>query len=414
MPKPTSLLKGFEKVVATVEPKAKRQVIFDPETTGLAFIVTPKGKRSFSIVARDPVGRQVWKQIGTLDELSVSKARERAVQAVARVKAGETELFPHLVPELAPETFKQVSDRFIQRWVDKGGRKQDGTALRSKREIERQLGAYIYPRWGSKPFLSIRRGAVTELMDGLVDNNGPVQADRVLSTLAKMFNWYRQYDERYVSPIIPEMKRSGSSAARARTRVLSDEEIRALWVACGEVGVFGAFAKVALLTGQRRAKVATMRWSDISGNVWTIPAEAREKVNACELTLPELALEVIEARPTIADNPFVFAARGKKAFNSFSDGKEDLNGRAPIDPWVIHDLRRTARSLMARAGVRSDVAERTLGHVIKGVEGIYDRHDYREEKAQALAALAGLVETILRNESPVVVPAASESARRVQ
>ncbi len=64
-----------------------------------------------------------------------------------------------------------------------------------KREIERHLKVYVYPRWGSKPFASIRRGVVTELLDDLVDNNGAVQADRVLSTLAKLFNWYRQYDE---------------------------------------------------------------------------------------------------------------------------------------------------------------------------------------------------------------------------
>ena len=59
--------------------------------------------------------------------------------------------------------------------------------------------------------------------------------------------------------------------------------------------------------------------------------------------------------------------------------------------WVVHDLRRTARSLMSRAGVRPDIAERVLGHAISGVEGIYDRHDYRAEKAEALAKLAALV-----------------------
>ena len=400
-------MKGFEKTVATAKPKAKRQVVFDPETTGLALIVSPKGKQSYFIVARDPVGRQVWRQIGTPDKLTVANARERAVRAVARVKAGEADLFPEDAQPAVLETFKQVAERFIQRWVDKGGGKQDGLALRSKREIERQLKTYIYPLWGPKPFLSIRRGAVTELMDDLVDNNGAVQADRVLATLAKMFNWYRQYDENYVSPIIPEMKRSGSSAGRARTRILSDDEIRMLWASCGEVGTFGAFVKVALLTGQRRAKVATMRWNDLAKNVWTIPAEAREKVNARELSLPQLAMDVIKGQPQISANPYVFAARGAKAFNSFSDGKEHLHAQAPIAPWVIHDLRRTARSLMARAGVRSDIAERTLGHVLPGIEGVYDRHGYREEKAQALAALTSLIESIIREDHAIVFPAAA-------
>jgi integrase len=63
--------------------------------------------------------------------------------------------------------------------------------------------------------------------------------------------------------------------------------------------------------------------------------------------------------------------------------------------WTIHDLRRTARSLMSRAGVRPDIAERVLGHSIKGVEGTYDRHSYREEKAHALRVLASLIENIV-------------------
>lgn len=405
MPKPKSLLKGFERDVANAKATGVKQRIFDPETTGLALIVTAKGKRSFSVMARDPDGKQIWKTIGDPAGMTVAKARELAADAVARVKGGQAPVEPPAAPPEAPETFKEVAERFIKRWVDKGGKKQDGTPLRSKREIERQFSAYVYPRWGSKPFLSIRRSAVTELMDDLVDNHGPVQADRVLATLAKMFNWFRQYDEDYVNPIIPEMKRSGSHAARARTRILSDDEIRKLWAAAGEVGTFGAFAKVALLTGQRRAKVATMRREEVANGIWTIPAEAREKINAGELKLPKLTLGIIEAQPQIKDNPFVFAGRKKKsAFNSFSDGKEDLHAKAPIAPWVIHDLRRTARSLMARAGVRSDIAERALGHVIPGVEGIYDRHAYRDEKGEALAALAALVERILKGDESNVVP----------
>lgn len=401
MPKPTSLLKGFEKSVATAKAATKRQVIFDEATTGLALIVTPKGKKSFSIVARDPGGKQVWKRLGDPALMPVAEARQKAAEAVARVKAGETDIVPGEAPQAPPESFKTVAERFVARWVDKGGKKQDGVPLRSKHEIERQLKTYVYPRWGGKMFLSIRRGEVTTLMDDMVDNNGAVQADRVLATLAKLFNWYRQYDENYVSPIIPEMKRAGSNA---RKRILSDDEIRTLWAACDDAGTFGALLKVALLTGQRRAKVASMRWADIEDGVWTIPAEAREKVNAGELKLPGMVLDVIEAQPQQKDNLFVFAGRGKKAFNSFSACKRDLEETVAIEPWVVHDLRRTARSLMARAGVRSDIAERTLGHVIGGVEGIYDRHAYAEEKGEALEALASLVTRILRNDSNNVVP----------
>lgn len=403
MTKPTSLLKGFEKAVATSRQSAKRQVIFDEATTGLALIVSPKGKKSFSIVARDPAGKQVWKRIGEPLSMTVADARKEAAAAVARVKAGEAALLPPEPPQAAPETFKAVAGRFVTRWVDQGGKKGDGVALRSKGEIERQLKAYVYPKWEDRPFLSIRRGAVTDLIDEMVAERGAVQADRVLSTLSKLFNWYRQYDEEYVNPIIPEMRRSGSAADRARERILSDDEIRAVWTGC-EAGTFGALVRVGLLTGQRRAKLKAMKREDIAADgTWSIPTEAREKNNPGKLKLSKQALEIINGQPEIEGNPYVFAGRGKKAFNSFSAGKRDLDKAVKIAPWVFHDLRRTAKSLMARTGVRPDISERVLGHVISGVEGVYDRHDYAEEKGRALEALAGLIERILQGAQSNVV-----------
>src|SRR3982751_4648110 len=122
MTAPKSLLKGFEKAVATARPAKKRQVIFDPETTGLALIVSPRGKRSFSVVARDPIaGKQVWKQIGSPDLISVTKARELGAAAVARIKAGKSPTEPPRETPQAPKTFREVAEEFIKRWVDKGG-----------------------------------------------------------------------------------------------------------------------------------------------------------------------------------------------------------------------------------------------------------------------------------------------------
>ena len=74
----------------------------------------------------------------------------------------------------------------------------------------------------------------------------------------------------------------------------------------------------------------------------------------------------------------------------------------PVPQWGLHDLRRTARSLLARVGVRPDIAERVLGHSIRGVEGTYDRHSYRDEKAHALRALGALIDTIVNPSANVV------------
>ena len=394
MAAPKQLLTGFAKTARITRPDPKRRLtIRDPDTRGLFVRITPAGGRSWLAMTRGPDGKQVWATIGDAMTMEVSDAREKAREAIQRVKEGNT---AKPTPEAPPETFETVAERFIKRWVKQGGKKQDGVSLRSADEIERQFKAYLYPQWGEKPFASIRRGVVTELVDQLVENNGAVQADRVLATLSKLFNWYRQYDENYVNPIIPEMRRSGSMKDRARERTLNDDEIRTLWADWTTAGTFGAFCQIALLTGQRRAKVQTMRWEDVSEDgVWTIPAEAREKVNAGTLKLPAAAFAIIKAQPKVKDHPFVFAGRGKKPIGSFSQQKRAMAERVSVEAWTVHDLRRTARSLMSRAGVRPDHAERTLGHVIAGVGGTYDRHGYVTEKAEALAKLAGLIELIL-------------------
>jgi integrase len=83
---------------------------------------------------------------------------------------------------------------------------------------------------------------------------------------------------------------------------------------------------------------------------------------------------------------------------------QQANPKAKLGRWTFDDLRRTARSLMSRAGVRPDIAERVLGHAIPGVEGVYDRHSYDEEKAQALEALAMLLQRIVAPQGANVVP----------
>ena len=154
---------------------------------------------------------------------------------------------------------------------------------------------------------------------------------------------------------------------------------------------------------QRRDKVRTMQWSDIRNGTWTIRTAEREKSNAEKLALPELALQIIEAQPRFVGNDYVFAA-GKGAIDNMSWHKAAIYKASNTVDWRLHDLRRSARSLMSRAGVLSEHAERVLGHAIRGVEGIYDRHAYDNEKAAALTALAALIERILAGPTDNVLP----------
>jgi integrase len=173
-----------------------------------------------------------------------------------------------------------------------------------------------------------------------------------------------------------------------------------VWRAAEQAGVFGAFLRLLLLTGQRREKVATMRWDDLVGDVWTIRTATREKGNAGSLKLPPLAMAVLAERPRIAGNPYVFAGRTVGPLGGFAERHAVFRASCGVDRWTLHDCRRSARSLMSRAGVISEHAERVLGHVIRGVEGVYDRHAYTTEKANALAKLAALIEDITDGDRP--------------
>jgi len=393
-----------DKQVAELKPKAARYALADPELRGHYVRVTPNGVRTFAAVTRDPHGKQVWATLGTADVLKIDEAREKAREAIKRVKAG----LPAVeAPPVKPDTFGAVVTTFIKRHVEAKG-------LRSQKEIERILNVYVLPEWKDRDFASIRRSDVSKLLDTVEDKSGARQADYVLAVVRKVFNWHATRDDDYVSPIVKGMRRTDAKTG-TRDRILSDDEIRTVWRYAEGAGTFGAMVRLALLTAQRREKIATMRWADVSDvGVWTIPTEAREKGNPGSLRLPAAALAIIRAQSRVEGNPYVFAGRTEGPWNGWSRAKSDLDdailkaareaaAKRGDDPakakglpaWTLHDLRRTARSLMSRAGVRPDISERVLGHAIAGVEGVYDRHGYADERADALAKLAGLVELIL-------------------
>jgi integrase len=142
-----------------------------------------------------------------------------------------------------------------------------------------------------------------------------------------------------------------------------------------------------------------MEWADLDGSTWIIKTEKREKGNAGELTLPKAAIQALGKR----GEGLVFPGRGGKQIKGWSKYKAMLDKASGVSDWILHDLRRTARSLMSRAGVRPDIAERVMGHAIAGVEGVYDRHKYQAEKAAAMRSLAGVLDVILRGQPRHVI-----------
>jgi integrase len=345
---------------------------------------------SYVVVATDPHSKtpsgkpkRVWKDIGPVADWKVlgKAALIRKVHStVEAIRTGKN--------LDGPQNFAHTFEEFMIRYVEE-------KKLRTAGAIRRSITNHVLPVWGSRDFASIQRTDVTKLLDKIQDKSGKVMADKVLTIVSKMCTWHQARHHDYVSPIVKGMRRSDPNA-RARTRILNDDEIRIIWKAAEANGAFGAFVRMALLTGQRASKLLGMKWNQLEGDVWHIPSEAREKGNGGDLVLPAQAMAVLNSDSVrkFESCQSVFTLTGRGAIDD-SSAKAAFAAKLDIPHWTIHDLRRTARSLMARADVRPDVAERVVGHAIKGVEGIYNRHDYREEKADALRKLAGLIQSIL-------------------
>lgn len=397
-----------KRTIDATKPEPKEFVLWDAEITGFGLRVQPTGRKVYLLKYRPKGGAQVKLKIGVHGDITADQARKIAGEWHGEVAGGgDPRARLKADPGTSHVTFKAIAENFIKRHVEKQGSRKDGeiAPLRSAAEIRRTFDVYVLPEWGNRPFHSIKRSDVAKLLDTIEYQNGPVQADRALAYIRKLFNWYATRDDNFTSPIVRGMARTNPSE-RKRNRVLSDDEIRLIWPLLE--GTFGGLVKALLLTGQRREKVATMRWDDIDADgLWTIPKEPREKNNPGTLPLSRAALNVIEPQPKIDKCPYVFAGRTKGPFAGFSPSKRNLDAAIakalreddpkaePLPGWTLHDLRRSSKTLMVRAAVRPDVSERVLGHVIPGVEGVYDVHDYNDQKADALNRLAGLVELIL-------------------
>lgn len=392
------------------EKKTNLQVTYlDTRERGraLALTVSYGGTKAFSVLTYVN-GKPKFRKLGTYPAMSLKDAKAAVEAFYHDPKAFEA--------KAAPDTFREIAEDWFKRHVE-------GGELISARELRRHLETYVYPKWKDRKFAEIRRGDVNTLLDHVADNHGPSQADAVLATVRSIMTWYQSRNEHYTSPIVRGMKRDKRKPAdRKRIRILSTEEIAALWTTAPQVHpAFGAIVKLLLLTAQRRDKVATMRWTDLSEDgVWTVRREAREKGTAGALKLPQTALAIIAELPRLEGNPYVFPGdaskrrRGEKkehvALNSHSAAKAELDNKLAKEfpssfqtRWVLHDLRRTAKSLMAKAGVLPHISERVLGHAIPGVEGVYDQHDYAPEKADALVRLEAAIKRIVEPPSSNVI-----------
>jgi hypothetical protein len=243
MPSPVpSRVKLTKRAVDALAPTDKDQLVFDAELPGFGIKITPSGRKVFLVQYRYPPGRagRIRRYtIGAYGEgLTPDQARGIAVQVKGKLAAGidpvsEREAVLAEAAKAAQEKKRKHTnsvEAIAAAFIDRHAKPR----LRSWREYERMLQDYVLPDWGSRPITEIRRSDVTALLDAIEEKRSAALADHVLAVIRKMFNWHAARDERFHSPLVRGMTRT-SITARARDRVLKDDEIQSLWRALEQI-----------------------------------------------------------------------------------------------------------------------------------------------------------------------------------
>jgi integrase len=246
----------------------------------------------------------------------------------------------------------------------------------------------------------IAKREIVERLDSIVAGGAPQAAVNVLRRLKMLFNWACDRDMVATNPcdrIRPPAK------TVERDRVLVDDEIAAVWSASFELPMpYGEMYRMFLLTGQRRSEVSTIRWSEIVGNVWTIPRAKVKKDRPHAVPLTATAATTVASLPRYGEDGFVFSTTGgASASSNFAKVKRELDRLSSVEDWTIHDIRRTVRSKLAELGVPRDVARKVLNHEDGKVDRIYNRHEYLAEKREALVKWEANLKTLVaRDRAP--------------
>jgi integrase len=390
---PTRKLTASFVKFAEVEPGKSRTIWWDTELKRFGLMVMSSGHKSYVLQYRDRLTRKQSRMSWPEDAFDLKRMREVAKLQKAEILLGGNPLRDRRKVESDKQTvFRVICENYLR---------QVGSKLRSVKLIERALERQIYPALWNIQISEIKRSDIKRMMDKIAEDAGPGAADFALSITSRIMNWHARNSDTF-TPITIKGMALLKAKERARTRILSDDELRAVWRATeGGAGPFPPLLRFILLTACRRNEAARMSWREVVGSDWIIPASRYKTKTEILLPLSKAAQDMLAGMPRVAGSDFVFNT-GKGPITQFSTMKAALDRASGVSDWTIHDLRRTARSLMSRAGVQPDHAERCLGHVVTGIRGTYDRHAFRDEKLAAFEALAALVDRIVNPADNVV------------
>ena len=372
---------------------AKRVELHDDVVRGLMLrIATSGGKVWWFVKAKD--GARFKVRIGEYPATSLADARAAASNLSSKTVAGTlSKKRPKHAKAAAVSTVDELVTAFIADYK---------TAHKSWRDVELDLGKHVQPQIGKRRPDKIRRNDVGDVLLELLDQ--PRVHNKIKSHLSGLFKWSARRGIVEANPVVG----FENLPTKARDRVLTDAEMKAIWKACDAVGYpYGPYVQLLMLLGQRRTETAAMELARVGQNsgLWDIPAERTKNSRAHLVPLPQVARDIIAALPLMVDEegeprPFLFPALSKpdSHLTTYSEGKELIDAASGVKDWWLHDLRRTMSTGMAGLGVQPVVIEAVLNHASgqqSGVAGVYNRYAYLDEKRAALDAWATRLQEIV-------------------
>lgn len=365
----------------------KRLEVFDTLTPGLALRITEGGKKSWSVMYR-VAGRGEGGNRGGLRRMTLGAyplidlkaAREKARAALDLADRGDdpADQRKDELRQKGERVFEVICTRFIELHAKAHTVKW--------RDTERLLHTYVVPEWKSKPIDTLDRATAHELLDEIAMEHGTGAAREVRKHITKFFNWAVDRGLLAASPVAG-MRRPELGYV-ARERVLSMDELKAIWAAADKMGYpFGPMVKLLILTAQRRAEIANLErgWLLADKQAFEVPASHYKTDRPQVVPLSPPALSIVEALPKWNGGDFLLSTTaGKVPVSGFSKAKARIDKLSKVEGWTLHDLRRSAATHMARLGIPQEHIERVLGHAIEGVAGTYNRYSYLAEKRAAL------------------------------
>lgn len=430
-----------DRSITVKAPASGRIELWDSLLPGFGLRVSAGDSRTYFVMYRANTAKgrvQRRLKIGDAKVIDLGPARDLARAALEKATRGidpAQEKRPLLAA--AGDTVQDVATDYLERYAKKN------TRASSYKETKRIFDVDVLPAWGARPIKDIARHDVNVLLDRIAGRGAEVQANRTLARLKTFFTWAVDEEILTVSPVA---RMKPKTRETARDRALTDDEIKLFWQACDAIGwPFGHLFKLLLVTAQRRDEVGTIAHAeiDLEKRLWSIPRQKAKNDRAHEVSLSDLAVSVVksvyEARPAtkeLKESPWLFTTNGETVVSGFSRAKERLDAEMEklarkarglpekdedlrktlnlkpgaelprfVPEFILHDLRRTAATGMARQNVPPHVVDRILNHVsgtIRGVAAVYNRHAYTEERKAALdgwgAHLAGLVAAASKTE----------------